>query len=46
MNDLVQHQQLIKRAGVSEGITHKEFGSPQHPPKFSRGEEAGKLIGV
>lgn len=39
MNDLVQHQQLIKLAGVTEGIAHKEFGSPQHPPKFSRGEE-------
>jgi len=39
MNDLVQHQQLIKLAGVSEGITHKEFGSPQHPPKFSIGDE-------
>lgn len=39
MNDLVQHQQELELAGVSQGIVHQEDSSPQHPPKFSVGDE-------
>jgi hypothetical protein len=39
MNDLVQHQQELEQAGVSKGIVHQEDSSPQHPPKFSVGDE-------
>lgn len=39
MNDFVIHQQVIELAGVSIGIVHQEDGSPQHPPKFSLGDE-------
>ena len=39
MNDFVQHQQVIELAGVNDGIAHQEDGSPQHPPKFSIGDE-------
>ncbi len=39
MNDLVQHQQVIELAGVSEDIGHQEEGTPQHPPKFAIGDE-------
>lgn len=38
MNDFVIHQQ-VNLAGVSIGIVHQEDASPQHPPKFSLGDE-------